>query len=322
MTIEYPHRTRLRGGNPARGTQPAAITEMRRAAIRPDANRSGSKEDAMAEKTGKRDLKDLDVVLLCGGLGTRLREETEFKPKPMVEIGERPILWHIMKHYHHFGVRNFILCLGYKGHVIRDYFLNYEMHNSDVAVDLRDGSVEMLSNAYAEDWRITLADTGPETLTASRIKKALRYVRGDTFLATYGDGLSNIDLPALLAYHRKAGRLATVTAVHPSSRFGELAIEDGLVQSFQEKPQVADGWINGGFFVFERSAFERVRPSDNLPLETGVLESLAAESQLAVYQHDGFWQCMDTFREMQLLNEMWSSGQAPWQSWDTCRLSA
>ena len=231
MTIEYPHRTRLRRGDPGKGAQPAAITEMRRAAIRPDAN-----EEAMAAKNGERGLKDLDVIILCGGLGTRLREETEFKPKPMVEIGERPILWHIMKHYHHFGVRNFILCLGYKGHVIRDYFLNYEMHNSDVAVDFRDGSVEMLSNAYAEDWRIVLADTGPETLTASRIKKALRYVRGDTFLATYGDGLSDIDLPALLTYHRQTKRLATISAVHPSSRFGELAIGDGLVQSFREKP--------------------------------------------------------------------------------------
>lgn len=269
-----------------------------------------------------RPLSDLDVVILCGGLGTRLREETEFKPKPMVEIGGRPILWHIMKHYHHHGVRNFILCLGYKGQAIRDYFLNYELHNSDVAVDFRDGSLETLSNGYAEDWRVVLVDTGAETLTGSRLKKALRYVRGGTFLATYGDGLADVDIPTLLRHHRATGRLATVTAVHPSSRFGELAIRDGMVRSFREKPQVADGWINGGFFVFERTALDMIKPTDNVPLETGALESLAARSQLAVYQHDGFWQCMDTYREMQLLNEMWASGHAPWQTWEECRLSA
>jgi glucose-1-phosphate cytidylyltransferase len=267
-------------------------------------------------------LGNLDVVILCGGLGTRLREETEFKPKPMVEIGGRPILWHIMKHYHHFGARNFILCLGYKGEAIRDYFLNYEINNSDVAVDFRSGDVEMLSNGYAEDWRVVLADTGADTQTGARIKKALRYVRGDAFLATYGDGLADVDLNALLAHHHESERLATVTAVHPSSRFGELAIADGMVRSFQEKPQVAGGWINGGFFVFNRRAFDELTPGDNVALETGVLESLAGKSELAVYQHDGFWQCMDTVREMQLLNDLWNAGRAPWQSWDSCRLSA
>jgi len=264
----------------------------------------------------------LDVVILCGGLGTRLREETEFKPKPMVEIGGRPILWHIMKHYHHYGVRNFILCLGYKGEAIRDFFLNYEVNHSDVAIDLRSGDVEMLSNGYAEDWRVVLADTGAETLTGARIKKALRYVRGNTFLATYGDGLADVDLNALLAYHEESRRLSTVTAVHPSSRFGELAIEGGIVRSFREKPQVTGGWINGGFFVFDRRAFDGLKPDQNVALETGVLEMLAGRSELAVYQHDGFWQCMDTFREMQLLNDLWETGKAPWQSWDSCRLSA
>jgi len=276
----------------------------------------------MARRSPSQPLSDLDVVILCGGLGTRLREETEYKPKPMVEIGGQPILWHIMKHYHHFGVRNFILCLGYKGEVIRDFFLNYETNHSDVAVDLRSGSVEVLSNGYAEDWRVVLADTGADTQTGARIKKALRYVRGNSFLATYGDGLADVDLNALLEHHRASERSATVTAVHPSSRFGELAINDGMVSSFREKPQVAGGWINGGFFVFDRHAFDGLKPGDNQPLETGVLESLAGRSELAVYQHDGFWQCMDTLRETQLLNDLWDTGRAPWQSWDQCRLSA
>ncbi|HTI87230.1 MAG TPA: glucose-1-phosphate cytidylyltransferase [Alphaproteobacteria bacterium] len=257
-----------------------------------------------------------DVVILCGGLGTRLREETEFKPKPMVEIGNRPILWHIMKHYGAYGASSFVLTLGYKGDVIRDYFLNYRGHNSDFAIDLESGNVETLSNGFDEDWRVTLAETGRDTLTGSRIRRALRYVKGNTFFATYGDGVADVDLGALLAHHRRSGKLATVTAVHPSSRYGELAIEGGMVRTFHEKPQTTQGWINGGFLVFEKQAFDRVPPAlDDVSLEQGVLESLAADGQLAVYQHPGFWQCMDTYREMQLLNELWSSGSAPWKSW-------
>jgi glucose-1-phosphate cytidylyltransferase len=256
-----------------------------------------------------------DVVLLCGGLGTRLREETEVKPKPMVEVGGKPILWHIMKHYHGAGSRNFILCLGYKGNVIRDYFINYRRHNSDFALDFSNDSIETLSNGYDEDWRVVLAETGAETQTASRIRQALPYVKGDCFFATYGDGVADVDLDALLAFHKRSGRLATVTAVHPSSRYGELAIQDGAVRTFREKPQTTEGWINGGFLVFEKKAFDRLRADDNVSLEQGVLECLATENQLSVYQHPGFWQCMDTFREMQLLNEMWSSGKAPWRTW-------
>ncbi len=267
-------------------------------------------------------VRDLSTVILCGGLGTRLREETEFKPKPMVEIGNRPILWHIMKHYRHFDVGNFVLCTGYKGDVIRDYFLNYPLYNSDFAIDFRTGDVETLSNGCEEDWRVVLADTGRETLTGSRIKQVLRYVEGDTFLATYGDGVSDIDLDRLLAHHRASGRMATVTAVRPSSRFGELSIEKNLVTRFREKPQVTEGWINGGFFVFEKSAFDRVRFGDDVTLEEAVLEELAAENELSVYKHHGFWQSMDTFREMTLLNEMWESGTAPWHIWQECRLSA
>lgn len=257
-----------------------------------------------------------EVVILCGGLGTRLREETEFKPKPMVEIGGKPILWHIMKHYHAFGSGSFVLCLGYKGDAIRDYFLNYRSCNSDFAVDIASGSVETLSNGFDENWRVVLAETGRDTLTGSRIRRALRYVKGDTFFATYGDGVSDVDLAALLAHHRRSGRLATVTAVHPSSRYGELAIEGGVVRTFREKPQVTQGWINGGFLVFEKAAFDRVPTHrDDVSLEQGVLEALAAEGQLAVYQHPGFWQCMDTYREMQMLNEIWAGGAAPWKTW-------
>jgi glucose-1-phosphate cytidylyltransferase len=258
----------------------------------------------------------LDVMILCGGLGTRLREETEFKPKPMVEIGGKPILWHIMKHYHAYGVRNFIICLGYKGDAIRDYFINYRRRNSDIAVDFGKGAIEELSNGIDEDWRVILAETGHDSLTGTRIRRALKYVRGNRFMATYGDGVCNVDLPALVSHHENAGRLATVTAVHPSSRYGELAIQDGVVRTFREKPQVNDGWINGGFFVFERDAFNGVNEAENPSLEQGVLENLAQDNQLAVYQHPGFWQCMDTFREMQMLNDMWEKGHAPWKTWD------
>jgi len=283
---------------------------------------------ALSTSTGPRPapksgLDGLSVVMLCGGLGTRLREETEFKPKPMVEIGGRPILWHIMKHYRHYGAKRFVLCLGYKGDVIRDYFLNYPLYNTDFSIDFGTGDVEPVSDGCDEDWNVILAETGRDTLTGSRIRRALRYVEGDTLLATYGDGVSDIDLDRLLAHHRASGRLATVTAVRPSSRFGELSIDDNLVTRFREKPQVTEGWINGGFFVFEKRAFDRVRLGDSVPLEEAVLETLAAEGQLAVYKHQGFWQSMDTFREMTLLNEMWASGRAPWNVWtEPCRLSA
>ena len=261
------------------------------------------------------DLKDIDVVLLCGGFGTRLREETEFKPKPMVEIGTRPILWHIMKYYRHFGPRNFVLCLGYRGDVIRDYFLNYHRRNNDFAVDISCGAMETLSSDNKEDWRVVLAETGGEALTGLRIKRATPYLRGDVFFATYGDGLCDVDINALYEFHKKSGRLATVTAVHPSSRFGELDIKDGAVHTFREEPQVTEGWINGGFFVFEKEIFNRMGLDDNISLEQGVLESLAEEGQLSVYQHPGFWQCMDTYREMEVLNKLWSSRKAPWQLW-------
>ncbi len=255
---------------------------------------------------------EMEAVVLCGGLGTRLREETEFKPKPMVEIGGRPILWHILRRYHKFGVRRFILCLGYKGEAIRDYFLNYRLRQGDVTVNLRSHEVTMHGTDSAEDWEVVLADTGDETMTGGRIKRALRHVRGAQFFATYGDGVADIDIAALLAAHEKGGRLATVTAVHPSSRYGEIDIAHGAVRTFAEKPQVAEGWINGGFFVFAKQAFAGVPDDPGVVLETDVLPPLAAKGELSAYHHAGFWQCMDTYREMLALNQLWARGDAPW----------
>ncbi|QJR12683.1 Glucose-1-phosphate cytidylyltransferase [Usitatibacter rugosus] len=254
----------------------------------------------------------MEAVILCGGQGTRLREETEFKPKPMVEIGGKPILWHILRRYHRFGVRRFVLCLGYKGEVIRDYFLNYRVRQSDVTVNLRSHAITVHDAAAEEDWEIVLTDTGDDTMTGGRIKRALKHVQGSRFFATYGDGVADIDIAALLASHEKGGRLATVTAVHPSSRYGEIDVAHGAVKTFSEKPQVNDGWINGGFFVFDKKAFDGVSDDPGLVLETDVLPPLAARGQLSAFQHGGFWQCMDTYREMLALNQIWARGNAPW----------
>lgn len=253
----------------------------------------------------------MKVVILCGGLGTRLREETEFRPKPMVEIGGRPILWHIMKSYAAFGFKDFVLCLGYKGDVIRDYFLNYEIRNRDITVTLGSRDMVVHKSHSEAGWRVTLAETGDKTLTGGRIKRISDYITEDQFMVTYGDGVANIDIGALLDFHNKNGRLGTVTAVRPSSRFGELSIENGLVKVFQEKPQVHSGWINGGFFVFQKQVLDLIS-NEGESLEQGLVGRLASKGQLAVYQHDGFWQCMDTFREMELLNELWRAGTAPW----------
>jgi glucose-1-phosphate cytidylyltransferase len=257
----------------------------------------------------------MKVVILAGGLGTRLREETEYRPKPMVEIGGRPILWHIMKIYAAHGHTDFVICLGYKGDVIRDYFLNYEERNRDFTVTLGSQEIETHSEHGEAGWRVTMAETGAKTETGGRLRRAAQYLRRETFMATYGDGLADVDIGRLLAFHRSQGRLATITAVRPSSRYGELIIEEGLVTLFREKPQVHEGWINGGFFVFEPGVFELIG-GDQEVLESGPLGELAANRQLAVYQHDGFWQCMDTYREMRLLTEAWESGKAPWKIWE------
>lgn len=257
----------------------------------------------------------MKVVLLCGGLGTRLREETEFRPKPMVEIGGRPILWHIMKGFAQHGLREFVVCLGYKGGVIREYFLDYEAMNNDVTIGLGNESWIQHHGAHGEqDFEVTLAETGAETMTGGRVKRIRRYVQDDTFLVTYGDGLSDVDVSRLVRFHREHGRIATVTAVRPISRFGVLQIaDDGSVSRFAEKPR-AEGWISAGFFVFDRRVFDYLG-GDDCVLEEAPLARLAAEGQLRAYRHEGFFYAMDTFREYAALNEMWKSGKAPWKTW-------
>lgn len=257
----------------------------------------------------------MKVAILCGGLGTRLREETELRPKPMVEIGSRPILWHIMKHYAHFDHRDFVLALGYKGDAIRDYFLHYEVRNCDFTVTLGTQDVKIHSGHDEDGWCVTLAETGTKTLTGGRLLRLARYLRDAPFMVTYGDGVADVDLNALAAYHRVKGRLGTVTAVRPSSRFGELGISGGMVTVFKEKPQVHEGWINGGFFVFQPEVLQMI-DGETESLEQGLLVRLAEKGELAVYRHDGFWQCMDTYREMELLNELWRAGRAPWKTWE------
>ena len=256
----------------------------------------------------------MKVVILAGGMGTRLREETEFKPKPMVEIGGRPIIWHIMKGYALHGHTEFVICLGYKGDIIREYFWNYELRNADATVTLGTRDVAIHGASSEKGWKVTLADTGEKTLTGGRIKRIARYIESDTFMVTYGDGVADLDIGKLMALHRTQGRLATVTAVRPLSRYGELSIEGDLVKVFREKQQVEQGWINGGFLVMQRAVLDQIG-GDQESLEQGLLVRLAEKNQLAVYQHDGFWQCMDTYREMELLNELWRTGKAPWATW-------
>jgi len=252
------------------------------------------------------------TVILCGGLGTRISEETRVKPKPMVEIGGRPILWHIMKIYEQYGQNDFILALGYKGEIIKDYFLNYHARLSDLTVQLKSGEVRY-SNPTAEDWCVSLVDTGPDTMTGGRLLRLKSHLQtGGAFMLTYGDGVSDVDVAALLAFHRSHGKLATVTAVRPPVRFGELTVEDDRVVSFQEKPQAGEGWINGGFFVFEPEVFDFIE-DDSTMLERAPLEQLAKKGELMVYHHPGYWQCMDTLRDKLMLDELWQSDQAPWK---------
>jgi glucose-1-phosphate cytidylyltransferase len=255
----------------------------------------------------------MKVVILAGGLGTRLAEETEVKPKPMVEIGERPILWHIMKHYEHYGFREFVIALGYKGEVIKRYFVEYYSLSRSVTVSLADGKVQVHDGAR-EDWVVHLVDTGLHTQTGSRIKRLEPWLGGETFMITYGDGLSDVDLRGLLRFHRSHGRLVTVTAVRPPARFGGIVFHGNAVARFTEKPQIGEGWINGGFFVCEPRVLDYLK-ADATSLEKDALEALAAEGQLAAYRHDGFWQCMDVLRDVKLLESLWQSGNAPWQVW-------
>ncbi|TAK32248.1 MAG: glucose-1-phosphate cytidylyltransferase [Chloroflexota bacterium] len=257
----------------------------------------------------------MKVVILCGGLGTRLREETEFRPKPLVSVGGRPILWHIMKIYAHHGFRDFVLCLGYRGNMIKEYFLNYEAMNNDFTVCLGCRNHVKYHGAHREqDFHVTLADTGLDTMTGGRLKRVEKYVDGDTFMVTYGDGTADLDVRALLEFHEAHGRLATVTTVRPSSRFGLVEVaQGGTVTQFAEKPQ-SDGWASAGFFIFNRGIFDYLQDDDCL-LEREPLERLAREGQLMAYRHHGFFYAMDTYREFKYLNDLWDSGQAPWKMW-------
>ena len=258
----------------------------------------------------------MKVVILCGGQGTRLREETEYRPKPMVDIGGRPILWHIMKLFATYGQRDFVLCLGYRGNMIKDYFLNYEALNNDFTIRLGTKHQLDFHGAHQEqDYQVTLADTGPDAMTGARVARIARYVDDDTFMMTYGDGLSNVDIPKLLEFHRAHGKLATMTVVHPISRFGLVDMNaGGQVTEFAEKPR-AEGWMNAGFFVFHRRLFDYLSIEPECILEREPLERLTADGQLMAYRHDGFFFAMDTYREYLYLNELWNSGQAPWAVW-------
>ncbi|HVS84916.1 MAG TPA: glucose-1-phosphate cytidylyltransferase [Gaiellaceae bacterium] len=253
------------------------------------------------------------VVILAGGLGTRLREETEFRPKPMVEVGGKPIVWHIMKGFAHYGLTSFIVCVGYKGEIIKDYFLNYRARNNDFTVTLGEHEQVEFHGRHAEsNWTVTVADTGDDTMTGGRVFQTRPYVDG-TFICTYGDGLADVPIDRLLEFHRSHGALATVTTVQPLSRFGVMeVIGDGVVERFREKPQ-QQGWVNAGFFVFEPGVFDYLDESS--VLEQDPLARLAADNQLRAYRHDGFWQPMDTYRELVLLNGLWDSGDAPWKVW-------
>jgi glucose-1-phosphate cytidylyltransferase len=256
------------------------------------------------------------VVILCGGLGTRLKEETEVKPKPMVEIGNKPILWHVMKIYAHYGFKDFILCLGYKGEVIKEYFLNYDILNSDFTIKLGPEKAVTIHNASEErGWSITLAETGNSALKGARLKRIEKYIKEDTFMVTYGDGVGNIDIRKLLDFHNRHGKIATVTGVRPPSLFGELVVKDNRALIFSEKPQTSAGLISGGFFVFNRKLFDYLTDDDNCDFEKGPLEKIAAKGELMVYVHDGPWICMDTYRDVVYLNNEWASGKAPWKVW-------
>lgn len=254
----------------------------------------------------------MKVVLLAGGLGTRMREETEYKPKPMVEVGGRPVLWHLMKVFASSGLSEFIVCTGYRGDVIKDYFLNYEARTNDFTVHLGSSSRVEVHGSHGDDWRVTVADTGAHTQTGGRVKRVASHVNG-RFMVTYGDGLADVDITKLLAFHESHGKLATVTTVRPLSRFGVMDIDSsGLVQRFREKP-LTDDYVNVGFFVFEQKVLDYL--DEDCVLEQAPLERLASEGQLMAYRHEGFWQPMDTFREYTMLNEMWDSGNAPWKVW-------
>ncbi|WDF54701.1 glucose-1-phosphate cytidylyltransferase [Mucilaginibacter sp. KACC 22063] len=257
----------------------------------------------------------MKVVLLAGGLGTRLSEETVLKPKPMVEIGGMPILWHIMKIYSSYGFNDFIVCLGYKGYIIKEYFANYFLHKSDVTIDLKDNSVKV-HDSQAEPWKITLIDTGNESMTGGRIKRVQPYIGNEPFMLTYGDGVGNINIKELVNFHNTHGRLCTVTSVQPSGRFGALNIlDDNSVHSFMEKPKGDGAWINGGYFVCQPQVFDYIKDGDSTIWEQAPMEQIANDEQMSAYKHNGFWRPMDTLKDKHDLNTLWDKNQAPWKTW-------
>jgi glucose-1-phosphate cytidylyltransferase len=255
----------------------------------------------------------MKVAILAGGLGTRLTEETEVKPKPMVEIGGRPILWHIMKYYAHFGFKEFVIALGYKGEVIKRFFLDYQQLNGNLTMNLATNKITYLDR-NSEDWTIDLVETGQDTMTGGRVKRLEPLLEGQTFLLTYGDGLSNVDPQTLLKFHREQGRVATITAVRPPARFGGLIFDGDILTGFTEKSQIGEGWINGGFMVCEPALFKHL-DGDQTILESDALEKLASNNQLAAYKHEQFWGCMDTLRDVRLMQGLWHSGNPPWKLW-------
>ena len=261
-------------------------------------------------------IEDIPVVILAGGLGTRLREATERVPKPLVDIGERPILWHVMKLYGHYGARRFILCLGYKSWLIKEYFLRYREHLSDVTVEIGNGHRTKFHNQPAEeDWEVTMSETGLLTGTGARLKLVRDYVDADTFMFIYGDGIGEVDLEKLLEYHRSHDKIGTVTGVHPSSRYGEMRVNGGVVTEFNEKPTRPEGFVSGGFFVLQREFFDYLTDEPELLFERAPIQNLARNGELQVYPHEGFWMGMDTYRELQELNALWASDNAPWKVW-------
>ncbi len=258
----------------------------------------------------------MKAVILCGGQGTRMREETEYRPKPLVDIGGKPILWHIMKQYAHFGVRDFVLCLGYRGAMIKDYFLNYEAMNNDFTICLgRQNAIAYHDEHQEQDFNVTLADTGADSMTGGRVARVARFLSGDRFMVTYGDGVADLNIGKLLEFHQSHGKLATISTMRPTSRFGILDVaDDGMVRQFVEKPQL-DGWASCGFFIFEKKVLDYLS-GDDCVLEREPLERLAHERQLVAFRHEGFFFAMDTYREFMHLNELWNSGQAPWKVWE------
>ena len=255
----------------------------------------------------------MKVIILAGGYGTRISEESQYKPKPMIEIGNKPILWHIMNEYSFYGMTEFIICAGYKQHVIKEYFYNYSLYNSDVTFDFRDKKGFTVENNHSESWKVTVVDTGYETNTGKRLKIVQPFVGNETFMLTYGDGLSDVNIKKLLDFHKAQGKYLTITATKPESRFGFLELEGNMVKSFREKSQEDVGYINSGYMVMEPQVFDYLK--GNVMLERSPMENLAADGQIVAYRHNGFWQCMDTMRDKQKLEELWADGNAPWKVW-------